>query len=94
MLVEYLPYYTEEERHRHDVRPGLTGLAQVNGRNNLTWEQKFGYDLEYVKKISLALDVQILMMTVLKVLKKADIAVGDSYTGGKFLDRRDKMESK
>lgn len=53
LLVEYLLYYTADERHRHDVRPGLTGLAQINGRNTLTWEQKFAYDLEYVQHISL-----------------------------------------
>lgn len=52
LLVEYLPYYTEEEKHRHDVRPGLTGLAQVNGRNAISWEEKFLEDLEYIKNIS------------------------------------------
>ena len=88
LLVEYLPYYTQEERHRHDVRPGLTGLAQVNGRNNLTWEQKFAYDLEYVAELSFAKDVQIICQTVGKVIKKSDIAVGDQYKGGKFLDQR------
>ena len=88
LLVEYLPYYTQEERHRHDVRPGLTGLAQINGRNNLTWEQKFAYDLEYVAGISLWTDVKILWGTVAKVVKRSDIAVGSEYTGGKFLDQR------
>lgn len=88
LLVEYLPYYTQEERHRHDVRPGLTGLAQVNGRNNLTWEQKFAYDLEYVAELSFAKDVRIICQTVGKVIKKSDIAVGDQYKGGKFLDQR------
>lgn len=56
LLVEYLPYYTEEEKHRHDVRPGLTGLAQVNGRNSISWEEKFKYDVQYVKK-SLFLEI-------------------------------------
>ena len=88
LLVSYLPYYTEEEQHRHDVRPGLTGLAQVNGRNNLTWEQKFAYDLEYVDHISFGYDVRIILKTVGKVLKKSDIAVGNEYKGGKFLDQR------
>lgn len=88
LLVSYLPYYTQEEKHRHDVRPGLTGLAQVNGRNNLTWEQKFAYDLEYVDRISFAYDVKIILQTVGKVLKKSDIAVGNEYKGGKFLDQR------
>ena len=88
LLVEYLPYYTEEEMHRHDVRPGLTGLAQVNGRNNLTWEQKFAYDLEYINHLSFVTDVKIIFQTVEKVLKKSDIAVGNEYKGGKFLDQR------
>ena len=73
LLVEYLPYYTPEEKHRHDVRPGLTGLAQINGRNNLTWEQKFAYDLEYVNHLTFAVDVKILFGTVAKVLKRADV---------------------
>lgn len=61
LLVEYLLYYTADERHRHDVRPGLTGLAQINGRNTLTWEQKFAYDLEYVQHISFITDLRILL---------------------------------
>lgn len=88
LLVEYLPYYTEEECHRHDVRPGLTGLAQVNGRNNLTWEQKFAYDLEYVYSISFIADIKIIFKTVEKVIKKSDIAVGNEYKGGRFLEQR------
>lgn len=75
LLVEYLPYYTEEERHRHDVRPGLTGLAQVNGRNTLTWEQKFTYDLEYVQHISFCEDIKILFSTVGKVLNRSGVQV-------------------
>ncbi|WP_366942222.1 sugar transferase, partial [Eubacterium sp.] len=55
LLVQYLPYYTEEERHRHDVRPGLSGLAQANGRNNVTWEEKFAWDIKYVNEMSLIL---------------------------------------
>lgn len=73
LLVSYLPYYTEEERHRHDVRPGLTGLAQVNGRNNLTWEQKFAYDLDYIHDLSFKSDVTIVFKTVQKVFARADI---------------------
>lgn len=68
--VYFLPYYSEEEHHRHDVTPGLTGWAQVNGRNNLSWEEKFKYDLEYVQNISFALDCKIVFMTLLKVLTK------------------------
>lgn len=68
LLVEYLPYYTEEERRRHDVRPGLTGLAQVNGRNTLTWEEKFSYDLAYVQHISFATDVSIFCVRLARYL--------------------------
>ena len=75
LLVEYLPYYTENERHRHDVRPGLTGLAQINGRNTLTWEQKFAYDLEYVQHISFCEDIKILFSTVGKVLNRSGVQV-------------------
>jgi lipopolysaccharide/colanic/teichoic acid biosynthesis glycosyltransferase len=82
LLVEYLPYYTAEEKHRHDVRPGLTGLAQVNGRNNLTWEQKFAYDLNYVKHISFATDVKIILQTVLKVFARADVQADTQTTEG------------
>ena len=77
LAVEYLPYYTEEERHRHDVRPGLTGLAQVNGRNALSWEQKFAYDLEYVNSISLQMDIKVLFMTVKKVFVREGIGQGE-----------------
>ena len=75
LLVEYLPYYSEDERHRHDVRPGLTGLAQINGRNTLTWEQKFAYDLEYVQRISFCEDIKILYRTVGKVLNRSGVQV-------------------
>lgn len=75
LLVEYLPYYSEDERHRHDVRPGLTGLAQINGRNTLTWEQKFAYDLEYVQHISFCEDIKILFSTVGKVLNRSGVQV-------------------
>lgn len=75
LLVEYLPYYTENERHRHDVRPGLTGLAQINGRNTLTWEQKFVYDLEYVQHIGFCEDIKILFRTVGKVLNRSGVQV-------------------
>ena len=75
LLIEYLPYYTEEEHHRHDVRPGLTGLAQVNGRNTLTWEEKFSYDLAYVQHISFATDVSIFLLTIGKVLNRTGVQV-------------------
>ncbi len=84
LLVEYLPYYTEEERHRHDVRPGLTGLAQVNGRNANTWEKTFQYDLEYIKKITLLGDIKILFLTVYKVFKRSDVQVSKVDGSGKL----------
>lgn len=76
LLVEYLPHYTEEERRRHDVRPGLSGLAQISGRNAITWEEKFAYDVEYVKNITFWGDVKIVFRTVLKAAKGSDITVG------------------
>jgi len=66
--VYFLPFYNERERHRHDVPPGLTGLAQVNGRNNLSWDQRFEYDIEYINKISFFNDLKIVFQTVAKVL--------------------------
>ena len=82
LLVEYLPYYTENERHRHDVRPGLTGLAQINGRNTLTWEQKFTYDLEYVQHIGFCEDINILFRTVSKVLNRSGVQVNTQSSEG------------
>lgn len=73
LLVSYLQYYTEEEHHRHDVRPGLTGYAQVHGRNYVTWEDKFKMDLWYVEHISFLTDVRILLDTVLVVFKRENI---------------------
>ena len=88
LLVEYLPYYTDEERKRHSVRPGLTGLAQVNGRNNLTWEQKFAYDLAYVDNITLVTDIGILFQTVFKVLKRSDVQTDTQFTEGNLAELR------
>lgn len=88
LLVEYLPYYTEEEKHRHDVRPGLTGLAQVNGRNSISWEEKFKYDVQYVKKITFLGDLKIILKTVKKTIKREDILVGKEFKVGKFIDQR------
>ena len=73
LLIQYLPLYSEEQHHRHDVRPGLTGLAQVNGRNLLSWKDKFNYDLEYVKNITLIGDIKIIIKTVQNVLKHEGI---------------------
>ena len=74
LLVDYLQYYNEEQKHRHDVRPGLTGLAQVNGRNSLTWEQKFKQDIEYIQKISFVNDIKIIFKTIAKVFKREGIS--------------------
>ncbi len=71
-LVRDMTFMSQEQRERHNVRPGLTGLAQVNGRNNITWEQKFEYDLQYIEKITLLQDVKIIFQTVGKVLKRSD----------------------
>jgi Sugar transferases involved in lipopolysaccharide synthesis len=88
LLVEYLPYYTEEEKHRHDVRPGLTGLAQVNGRNAISWEEKLKYDTEYIKKISFYSDLKIIFKTIKKTIKREDILMGNEFVVGKFIDQR------
>lgn len=88
LLVKYLPYYTEEEKHRHDVRPGLTGLAQVNGRNSISWEEKFKYDVQYVRKITFLGDLKIILKTVKKTVKREDILVGKEFKVGKFIDQR------
>lgn len=85
LLVRYLPRYNEFQRHRHDVRPGLTGLAQVNGRNAITWEKKFEYDVEYVNKLSFALDARIFMDTVRAVLKREGISSETSATMEEFM---------
>lgn len=75
LSIYYLPHYTEGFRRRHEVRPGLTGLAQVNGRNNLQWDERFSLDLQYVDRVSFMTDVKIIISTVFKVLKHSDIAV-------------------
>lgn len=74
LLISYLPWYSEEEKHRHDVRPGLTGLAQVNGRNYVDWEKRLAMDVEYVKKITFINDFKIVIKTVLSVAKQKDVA--------------------
>ena len=90
LLVRYLPYYTDEERKRHSVRPGLTGYAQINGRNALNWEDRFAYDLEYVENCSLGLDIKILFQTVGKVFKRSGTLSGDAQVVEDF----DKYRSK
>lgn len=91
LLVEYLPYYTELEHHRHDVRPGLSGWAQINGRNAIdSWKQRFEYDLEYVDKISFLFDLKVIFLTVAKVLKRSDIQVGSQIKVGRLDGARGK----
>ena len=85
LLVRYLPRYNERQRRRHEVRPGLTGWAQVNGRNAISWEQKFEYDVEYVEKESFWLDIKILVMTVGKVLHRSGISQEGNATMGEFM---------
>ncbi|HBT75286.1 TPA: lipid carrier--UDP-N-acetylgalactosaminyltransferase [Candidatus Wolfebacteria bacterium] len=84
LLIEYLPLYNNEQKRRHNVLPGITGWAQVNGRNAISWEQKFKYDVWYVDHQSFLLDMQILWMTFLKVLHRSDINSKNSATMEKF----------
>jgi undecaprenyl phosphate N,N'-diacetylbacillosamine 1-phosphate transferase len=84
LLIEYLELYNEKQKRRHDVKPGITGWAQVNGRNAISWEQKFEYDVWYVDNQSFWLDMKILWMTFLKVVKRSDISSSSSATMEKF----------
>lgn len=84
LLVEYLTLYNNEQMRRHEVRPGITGWAQVNGRNTLSWEKKFEYDVWYVDNQSLWLDIKIIFMTAIKVLRRADINQDGEATMSKF----------
>ena len=88
LLMEYLPLYTAEQRRRHDVPPGITGWAQVNGRNALSWEEKFALDVWYVDNRSMLLDLKILLMTVAKVLKKEGISQKGQATMEKFIGKK------
>ena len=82
LMVHYLPYYNETERKRHTVRPGITGLAQVKGRNSLVWEARFALDIQYVENLDFKLDVKILYWTILKMLSKSEVAIDQD----EFLD--------
>ena len=79
LLERYLPYYTGYERNRHSVRPGLTGLSQVNGRNLLEWNKRLSLDVEYAQNISLFIDIRIVFLTIKKVITKQDVAVGNQH---------------
>lgn len=89
LLKEYLPLYNENQKQRHLVRPGITGLAQINGRNAISWEDKFNFDVNYVNDLSFALDLQILIKTVLKVFQRQGIQSGQEVTMPKFTGNED-----
>ncbi|EIW00673.1 sugar transferase [Thermoanaerobacter siderophilus] len=89
LLMEYLNYYTEEQMRRHDVKPGITGWAQVNGRNSLSWEEKFKLDVWYVDNWSLWLDFKILFLTLIKVIKREGISAEGYATMPKFTGSKD-----
>lgn len=94
LLVSYLPYYTDKEKKRHSVRPGLTGLAQVSGRNFIDWDKRLAKDVEYVEHLTFLMDLRIIIMTIRVVLKKDDVAMDTNEVEGNFADiRRAKMES-
>ena len=93
LLVKYLPRYTEEQRRRHDVRPGLTGLAQVNGRNAISWEEKFELDIEYVDNITFLGDIKIILATVGAVLKRDGISSETSATMEEFMGSEAEMNT-
>ena len=84
LLVQYLPRYNERQHHRHDVRPGFTGLAQVNGRNSISWQEKFEWDIQYVEQLSFIMDIQIIFKTLVVVLKKEGITSKTSVTMEEF----------
>lgn len=93
LLVEYLPYYTKREQLRHTVRPGITGWAQVNGRNNVTWDQKLELDAYYVEHLSFAMDVKVLFTTIKNVLGGKDVVVIPSTKAGKLnVERADRIQ--
>lgn len=85
LLVRYLSRYNEVQKHRHDVRPGLTGLAQVNGRNAITWEKKFEYDIEYINNITFLGDLKIIWQTAMKVVQRKDISSVTNVTMEEFM---------
>lgn len=94
LLVEYLPYYSDRESLRHCVRPGLTGLAQVNGRNSLNWDDRFELDAEYVEDLSLANDVRIFLKTIGKALSRSDVSDNTAATEGNFAEIRSREIAK
>lgn len=94
LLPEYLPWYTERERLRHTVRPGMSGWAQVNGRNNLSWDAKLELDAYYVEHLSLAMDIRVILKTIVNVLGGKDVVVVPGSIGGKLdVERKKKMQN-
>lgn len=94
LLVKYLPRYSEEQRHRHDVRPGLTGNAQVHGRNGISWEEKFKLDIEYTKAVTFLGDFKIIIATIGKVFKREGISSEHSETMEEYMGARTEKEQK
>jgi undecaprenyl phosphate N,N'-diacetylbacillosamine 1-phosphate transferase len=95
LLVKYLPYFTEREKKRHDVRPGITGLAQVNGRNLLTWDERLEMDVKYVENLTAWMDTKILFLTIFKVIRQKDVLAVSSEIIPDFDDyRRDQLKNK
>lgn len=88
LLAEYLPLYSPEQARRHDVRPGLTGWAQVNGRNAISWDEKFAHDVWYVNHISLGLDMKIIVRTILGVIRREGVSAKGEVTANKFTGAR------
>lgn len=91
LLVEYLPLYSKEQMRRHDVRPGITGWAQINGRNAITWDEKFNLDIWYVDHATMMLDLKIIRLTVMKVFVRDGIQQQGSITAEKFKGSREKL---
>src|SRR5699024_5082367 len=89
LLLEYLPLYTKEQKRRHHVRPGITGWAQVNGRNAVSWEERFKMDVSYVQNNSLGLDMKILFLTIVKVLRRENVTEKNHVTIDKFNGTKD-----
>ena len=92
LLISYLPYYTNEEKHRHDVRPGLSGWAQIHGRNFVGWDKRLTLDVEYVNKITFARDVSIVFNTFLQALKREDIAVNTNAIESNLAEERQRKQ--
>lgn len=94
LLVEYLSFYTSEEKLRHKVRPGITGLAQISGRNYLSWDKRLQKDVEYVRNCSFSLDLKICLKTVIKIISRADVAEDTSIIEGNLADIRSRANTK